>query len=322
MPSEQSPPNTSSPACHGSSEARQPSHITGGVRGLLGLPMGESGARSTTPLTVPPHGHHYGQPLLPASEESDESFREGALDEELIEEGSRAGVDSRSDFPRSVLRDGASLSRAIPENPADIRSTATTMTAEQREQTSFVIPGVSTHRTEFAALSHMSDTTKVTQPEEAQEPSPDQVAPLHASVSLLHPREMGVFDSELLSKLKKFEHLVTKVTKAQPTPETQRLSVMAHSPNPVEQMGVANGERGDTDVALRLTQLQRTVSELAATVSTQAAHMRDQSQAQGRERKTPPQRMVVIQRADASSTTPRAFWERSRLGHFHLRTGR
>jgi hypothetical protein len=32
--------------------------------------------------------------------------------------------------------------------------------------------------------------------------------------------------------------------------------------------------------------------------------------------------MVVVQREDASSTTPRAFWERSRLGRFSLKTGR
>ena len=99
-------------------------------------------------------------------------------------------------------------------------------------------------------------------------------------------------------------------------------SVVSRSPSPVEQMGVPNGEHGDTDVARRLAHLQRTVNELAATVAAQAVHIRDERQAQGRERMTPPQRTVVVQRVDASSTTPRAFWERSRLGRLHLRTGR
>ncbi|MGH8487402.1 MAG: hypothetical protein ACREXS_00635 [Gammaproteobacteria bacterium] len=128
-----------------------------------------------------------------------------------------------------------------------------------------------------------------------------------------------MFDSAFLSRL---EPLVTEGAKAQHSSEAQRPSVVSRSPNPVEQMGVPNGERGDADVARRLTQLQRTVSESAATVAAQTAHMRDESQAQGRERKTPPQHMVVVQRGDVSSTTPRAFWERSRLGRLHLRTGR
>jgi hypothetical protein len=334
MPSEQSPSNNTSPARKGSSEKGQHPPITSGVRGLLGLPMRERGVLSTAPLTTPPRGPHYGQPPLPASEGNDESFREVALDEGLIEEGGRAGTDTperpisalhtyetgaRSDFPRSLLRDDASLSRAILENPADTRSTATTMPAEQREQTSFVIPGVSTHRTEFTALAHTVDTTKVTQPEESQDPSPDKAAPLHAPVSLPHAHKTAMFEVDFLSRL---EHLVTEGAKVQHSAETQRTSMAALLPNPVEQMGAPNGEQGNSDVDRRLTQLQRMVNELAATVSAQAAHMRDERQAQGRERKPPPQRMVVVQRGEASSTTPRAFWERSRLGRFHLRTGR
>src|SRR5262249_50285713 len=166
-----------------------------------------------------------------------------------------------------------------------------------------------------------SDTMQVTQPEESQEPRPDTdtAAPLHAPVSLPHTRETAILDSEFLSRL---EHFVTEGAKAQHSPETQRRSVAARSPSPVEQMGVPNGERGNTDVARRLTHLQRTVNELAATVSAQAAHMRDESQVQGRARLTPSQRTVIVQRGDASSTTPRAFWERSRLGRLHLRIGR
>ena len=129
-----------------------------------------------------------------------------------------------------------------------------------------------------------------------------------------------IFDGELLSRL---EHLVTEgAGTAQPGLAAQRPAVVSRSPSPVEQMGVPHGEHGDTDMARQLAQLQRTVSELAATISAQAMHIRDESQAQGRERMTPPQRTVVVQRVDASSTTPGAFWERSRLGRLHLRTGR
>ena len=41
-----------------------------------------------------------------------------------------------------------------------------------------------------------------------------------------------------------------------------------------------NGERGGQDLAQRFEQLQRTVRDLAATVSSQAARSRDESQAQ------------------------------------------
>jgi hypothetical protein len=285
----------------------------------LGLPMRESGPLPTAPLTAPAREHHYGQPPLPESEENEESLREIARDEELIEARGSAGAHPQSDFPDSLPRDGASFPRAIPENPAGRRSAPAAMSVEHREDTSFVIPGVSTHRTEFAALSNTSNTTKVTQLEELQEPGPDKMAPMHAPVSLAHPRETGMFDSEFLSRL---EHLVIEGAKARNDSETQCRSVMALSPSLVEQMGISNGQQGDTDVAGRLAQLQRVVGDLAATVSSQAAQMRDERQAQQRERKTPPERMVVVQRVAASSTTPRAFWERSRLGRFYLKTGR
>jgi hypothetical protein len=319
MPSEQSPPSNASPARHRSSEKDQRPPSTGGVRGLLGLPMRASGVLSTAPLTAPPRGHHYGQPPLLASGESDESFREGALDEGWSEEGGSASADSQSDIPGAVLHGGASLPITKPGNPVDTRSTTIKMPAEQREQTSFVIPGVSTHRIAFAALSHTADMAQVAQQAEALETSLDQVVPLHTPGLLPHRREEVVSNSEFLPRL---AHLVTEGAKAQHSSEAQRPSVVSHSPSPVEQMGVPHGERGDTDVARRLTQLQRTVSELAATVSAQTTHRRDGSQAQGRERMTPPQRTVVVQRVDASSTTPHAFWERSRLGRLHLRTGR
>ena len=319
MPSEQSPPGNASPARNGSSEKDQRPPITGGVRGLLGLPMRASEGLSTAPLTVPPRGHHYGQPPLFASGESDESFRAGALDEGWSEEGDRASANAPSDFPRALLHGGAALPTTRPENPADTRSTRTKMPAEHREQTSFVIPGVSTHRTTFAALSPAADAAQVTQQAAALETSPDQAAPLHAPGWLPHTREAAIFDSAFLSRL---EHLVTEGATAPYDSEARRPSGVSRSPSPVEQMRVPNGERGDSDVARQLAQLQRTVSELAATASAQAAHLRDENQIQGRAWMTPPQRMVVVQRVGASSTTPHAFWERSRLGRLHLRTGR
>ena len=129
-----------------------------------------------------------------------------------------------------------------------------------------------------------------------------------------------MFDIEFLSRL---EHLVGEDTRAQHSVEVQHRSVALRSPNPIEQMRVPNGERGGYDLVQRFEHLQRTVRDLAATVSSQAARNREVSQFQSRDQKrTPLQRMVIIKRSEASLTTPRAFWERSRLGRFYFRTGR
>jgi hypothetical protein len=158
-----------------------------------------------------------------------------------------------------------------------------------------------------------------TPPREAQEPSPDQAASLHAPGALLHPLETARLESELLSRC---EHPVTAGAQVQHNTETPRTSVVSRAPSPGAQLGIPHGEHDETDVVRRLMQLQHTVNELAATVAAQAAHLRDERQAQERERQTPPPRTVVVHRGDASSTMPRAFWERSRLGRLHLRTGR
>jgi hypothetical protein len=128
-----------------------------------------------------------------------------------------------------------------------------------------------------------------------------------------------MLDSEFLSRL---EHLFSEGTHVRNDSETKRALVMAPSPRLVEQLGVPNAEEGDTDLARRLAQLQRVVSELSATVLSRAAQIRDGSQAQERERKITPERRVLVQRIETSSATPRAFWERSHLGRFYLRTGR
>jgi hypothetical protein len=309
MPPEQSPLSNQRPTRAESGEQGQRPPITAGVRGLLGLPVRESELTPTTPLTAPLRSPHYGQLPLPASEENDQNFCEIALEEELIEARGSTSTDPQNHFP-AALPDAA-FSRATPGKPADARSAPSAMSVENREHTSFVIPGVSTHRTEFTALSHTSGTTKSSQVEQSEELGTDKMAPEHAPASLLHPHDSGTFDHQFFSRL---EHLVTEGAKARNDSETQRRPVMAF-----EQMGVTNGEQGDTELARRLAQLQRVVDELAATLS----RNRDERQAQPRERKTPPlQRMVIIKQSDASPTTPRAFWERSRLGRFYLKTGR
>ena len=316
MPSEQSPASNARPTGRGSTAKGQPPAVSGGVRGLLGLSMRESGLVPTVPLTAPPRGHHYGQPPLPGNEEEADTFREPARDE-LIDAAGRAGADPQSDFP-SLPGHRASSRRAIPGTPADRHSSPTAMSVEQREHTSFVIPGVSTHRTEFAAVFQKSDTPSFTQPEESQEPRPDKTAPMHPPVSLPRTSETAVFGTEFFSRL---EHFVIEGTKARKELETRQPSMMALSSSLVEQMSVPNGAKGEIDVVRRLAELQRVVSELAATVSSQTEQNRQESQLQSRQQKTSAsQRMVIVKRLEGPPTGTPAFWDRSRLGRSYFRT--
>jgi hypothetical protein len=318
MPSEQSPSSNARPSRAGSAEKDQHPPIVGGVRGLLGLPMCETGLLTTAPLTAPSGGHHYEQPPWPESEENDESFHETVRDEELIEAGGSGGT--LNDYPGSLPRNGASFPRAIPRKLSDTRSALSPMSVEHRDHASFVIPGVSTHRPAFPALSETADTPTISVEGEPRDAISQPAAPLNAPVSLPRAREMTTSDVELLTRL---EQLVTDGVKAQKSSEVRTRSSAPRSPGLPEQMGMENAERAGQDLAQRFEQLQRTVRELAATVSSQAARNRDESQLHSRDqKKTPLQRMVIIKRSEGASTTPRAFWERSRLGRFYLRTGR
>jgi hypothetical protein len=313
MPSEQPPAYIPSSTRQGLPEQRQDPPFRGGVRMLLGLPFRDSGAPSTAALATPSGRHRYGQSPLPAPEESDESFGETAPDGGVVAEARSAGAD----FPE---RDSTPFSRVRRENAADARSTRREPSAEQREQTRLVIPGVSTHRTDFPALSRTVDTPTISVEGDPLHASPPPAAPLNPPVPLSRAREMTTSNVELLARL---EQLVTVGARGQQSSEAWSRASTPLSPGPLEPMGRQYGERGGQDLAQRFEQLQRTVHDLAVTVSSQAARNRDESQAQRRERQTlAPQRMGIMKRSEGPPTTPGAFWERSRLGRFYLKTGR
>jgi hypothetical protein len=309
MPSDASPAHNPNATRQGTPEKLQLPSSRGGVRMLLGLPFSDNGALSTAALTTPPGRHHHGQLPLPELDESSDDFAETAPDRGVSEAASAARgnfperlarrlldeSDTPKGFAGAPLADRARFSRAVQENPADARSTPAEPSAVKREQTRLVIPGVSTHRTDFPAFFEAAGTPTISVEGEPRYAIPQQAAPLNAPASLPHAREMTRSDVELLTRV---EQLVTEGAR----PERMQ-----------------NGER---DLAQRFEHLQQTVRDLAASVSAQAARSRDESQLQARDQKrTPPERIGIITRSDASSTTPRAFWERSRLGRFYLKTG-
>jgi hypothetical protein len=314
MPSEQLPAHTPHTTQQGSAEQLQHPPSRGGVRMLLGLPCSDFGTLSTAALTAPPGRQRYGQSPLPAPEESHEGFEE-TPDEGVIAEARGAGAD----FP-ALRRDGTPFSQAGREHAAAARVMPTALSAEQREPSHLVIPGVSTHRTAFPALSRTADTPTLSTAGEPQHAIPPQTAPLSAPASPPQARQVTTVDVELLTRL---AQLVTAGTRTQQDAPAWPGASAPLSPAPVEPIRLPNAEAGDQDLAQRFAQLQRTVHDLAATVSSQAARHSDDSQAQRRARQTPPrQRRRVMNRADEPSTTPRAFWQRRRLGRLALRTGR
>lgn len=335
MPSEHPPPDNSSSAGKGPAETAQPLSLKGGVRALLGLPLSDSGTRATVALTAPSAGHRYSQSPLPATEEDDEWFRATADDEGFIEEVEKAvahfsahpthGIaeyerDTQGDLPRPPLRNSDLSLVSRRAHTAGTPLTAPDPSTTQREQTSLRIPGVSAQRTDFPALAQPAGSPMTRVEEEPWAPSPHQAAARNAPVSLPHAPETTTVEDELLTRL---EHLVTEGARARKDSEGWPPSLTPARSSPVEPMGVQRRERGGSGLAQRVDQLQRTVRELAATVSAQAARSRDESQAHPRERKTPPlQPQIIINRAEASSATTRAFWERSRLSRAHLKTGR
>lgn len=80
--------------------------------------------------------------------------------------------------------------------------------------------------------------------------------------------------------------------------------------------------QSNRDAAERIEQLRRTVQELTSKVSTLQARTNNETKQQQPEQTPPPptQPVVIIKRASNQARTPCAFWERSYLSRFHLRT--
>ena len=77
----------------------------------------------------------------------------------------------------------------------------------------------------------------------------------------------------------------------------------------------------DQDLSERLERLRRTVRNLEVSVASQVVRNRE-GQPDRPDRPSSSLRVVVVAPTDTSSTATRAFWERRRLGHLSLRSGR
>lgn len=90
-----------------------------------------------------------------------------------------------------------------------------------------------------------------------------------------------------------------------------------------DRFGLETPERvaNEQDLSERLERLRRTVRNLEAAVASQVVRNRER-QPYRRDHPSSSPRVVVVASMDTSSTATRAFWERRRLGHLSLRSGR
>ena len=95
------------------------------------------------------------------------------------------------------------------------------------------------------------------------------------------------------------------------------------APSPSQDLGLAFTNRSNRDAAGKIDQLRHTVHKLTSKISSQTAKTDHKPKQQGPQKTIqPPARQVIIIKKQSSrqARIPCAFWERSYLCHFHLKT--
>jgi hypothetical protein len=191
-------------------------------------------------------------------------------------------------------------------------SVAAPVTATQAgdvlEHTTIAVPGISKQSQYFPALAPAKPDDEPASP--ATPPSPRQAVPgdshRQTAERLSSPDQAQVSLTEVTSKIQ---------ARAHQNEGTLPLDLhQFHLPSPA----MREGEAGPME------QLQRTVRALAAQVASWQTRTPPASQRQQTAQQPPrrTERVVIIKQAAQHSEPPRAFWERSYLGHWSWRTMR
>jgi hypothetical protein len=313
------------------------------VRVLLGMPEAE-GENPTLARMLPPTGFQYHLPSLTdeasrtphAFEDTVPSAFDEAQTRELhSSEGILAGT-APAPWPVEALRkwlldtpppsppitaaprSGPLEQRTAPHQAADApaeparESVAAPAPASQAgdvlEPITIAVPGISVGSQYFPALTPEKPADRPASM--TTERSPQQVVPSDP------PRQIA----ERLSSPDQAQASLLEVPskiQARTNPNEARLPVDLR-PFRVPAPTMKEGE------ARSIEQLQRTVRELAAQVASWQSRTPPSSQRQQSEQQPPrrAQRVVIIKQAAPPSGPPRAFWERSYLGHLSWRTMR
>jgi hypothetical protein len=197
-----------------------------------------------------------------------------------------------------VERDRASVAAEAPAGQS----------GDVREPATLTIPGISAKSQFFPALAPEKPEDRPAST--ATEPSPQQVRPgdpqRQTAERLVSPDQAQASLTEVPRKIQ---------ARANPNEATFPPDLRPRRlPSPTMKEGEARS----------IEQLQRTVRELAAQVASWQTRTPPASQRQQTEQQPPrrAERVVIIKQAAQHSGPPRAFWERSYLGHLSWRTMR
>jgi hypothetical protein len=220
-------------------------------------------------------------------------------------------VDTRASHHRGLSQPTAQHQGTGVTSERGRESVAATAKAGQSgevlEQTTIAVPGISERSQFFPALAPENPGDKPAST--AMEPSPLQVPPgdphRQTAESLASPAQAQASLTE-----------VTRKVQAR-AKQNEALLPLDH-PWRVPSPAMKEREAG------AIEQWQRAVRELTAKVASWQTQIPHESQRQQTEQKPPrrAERVVIIKQAAQRSEPPRAFWERSYLGHLSWRTMR
>jgi hypothetical protein len=230
-----------------------------------------------------------------------------------LEPSPRAQPDAADRYPTPAVDTRTSDHRGFAQSTASERdraSVAATAPAGQSgdvlEHTTIAVPGISVRSQYGSVLAPEKPGDRPASP--AMEPSPRQVPPGD-------PRRQT---AESIASTGRAQASLTEDTRkvqARAHPNEATLSPDLHQwrvPSPAQKEGETRS----------IEQLQRMVRELAAQVAAWQTRTAHESQRQQIEQQAPrrAERVVIIKQAAQRSGPPRAFWERSYLGHLSWRT--
>ena len=126
------------------------------------------------------------------------------------------------------------------------------------------------------------------------------------------------------AKTAKKDELLKRMTPFPFDTEEKRKFRLNQTPytNPSRYIGSDVFNKSNRKAAERIEQLQHAVQRLASKVSSQQAKANNETQLEKPAQMQPPpvQPVVIRKRFSNQTSTPSAFWERSYLSHFHLKT--
>jgi hypothetical protein len=284
----------------------------------LGLPSSADGTIAARALSAPSGAGFYSEPLLSSFEERDHSSGGPLEPDVVVEEVRETSKHNRQDGEdRWNTHDGQRPRDAPPSstagNGAGHRALSADDTANRNTPAGSVFARASVQSSELRpSVARAVDVTGV-----AGDALPPQSTVLPTRRSAAGDLADDVRDiAPLVRSQPPGQETLPQDGGPAPLAWSDRVSARAHETTMQETRQV------ESSLVDQVDQLRRTVKDLEARVASQAARHHEEIQSERRGPTSPAPRVVVVTHFDASSMTPRAFWERRCGARLSLRTGR